>query len=344
MVDFCGWEMPLQYKGIIQEHHAVRNKVGIFDVSHMGRLLLEGNDAERFLDYVSTNHIAGRENLSATYTVLCNASGGSVDDVIVYKRDSNHFFVIVNACNRQKDRDHLLNESSRFDVKITDRYQEDGILALQGPQAIPLIAELIPAATQLKKMRFMPIMMEGQEVILSRTGYTGSEGVEIYGSNGMIVELWAQLISRGQAYGIEPVGLGARDTLRLEMGYALYGHELSDTIAPTESVSAWTVKDDKSDFLGKQAFEDLEKSPDKRTAHGIVLLDKGIAREGYDVIKDGMTIGKVTSGTLSPTLNKAIALILVRGSLNVGNVVEVMIRNNPVKAQVINLPFYKEQR
>lgn len=339
MVDFCGWEMPIQYKGIIPEHRSVRERVGIFDVSHMGRVLVEGDDAERFLDYLSTNKISGKPPFSATYTVWCHSSGGSVDDVIVYKIDAKRFFVIVNAANRQKDLDHMLKEGRAFKVNIHDRFKEDGILSIQGPKARTLTEQFFPDSRDLKHMQFELANYNGKPCVVSATGYTGESGVEIYAGNDVIVELWDRYLKDGQPFGIEPIGLGARDTLRLEMGYALYGHELSDSIAPTESVSAWTVKMGKDGFVGKDALDLLDKGKLKRSSHGIALIDKGIAREGYEVYSKGELIGKVTSGTHSPTLNKAIAIVLVKGALEDGEEVDVKIRDNLCRASIVQLPF-----
>ncbi len=339
IVDFCGWEMPVQYQGIIPEHFAVRQRVGLFDVSHMGRILVEGPDAERFLDYISTNVIAGKSDNSATYTVWSHPDGGCVDDAIIYRQSKTHFFVIVNAGNRQKDLEHLQKQSLGFDVKVRDRYAEDGILALQGPQAIALISRIFPEAELLKNMHFFTAPYNGHEIIISRTGYTGAGGVEIYAPHDAIVELWDRLLHLGQPYEIQPVGLGARDTLRLEMGYALYGHEINESISANESVSAWTVKWDKPDFIGKTAMQPLEKSVDKRSEYGIVLIEPGIARAGYEVLKNGSQIGVVTSGTQSPTLQQAIAIVLVRGTLQFGELVDVQIRQRRCKAKVVKLPF-----
>lgn len=329
MVDFNGWEMPVHYKGIIAEHHAVRNTVGMFDVSHMGRIAIEGEDAEAFLEHLSTNKIAGKLPLTATYTVWPNAQGGTVDDVIVYRKDDKHFFVIVNAGNRKKDLEHLLFNRKQYRVNIVDKFKEEGILAIQGPLALETFAKIIPEVKDLKPMHFLV----HDDLILSGTGYTGSGGLEVYGPHARIVELWDKLISLG----VEPIGLGARDTLRLEMGYALYGHELSDTISPKESVSAWTVR--KKDYLGREWVE----KKNARHAYGIILADKGIAREGYPVLKGDKQIGVVTSGTLSPTLNKAIAIVLVDENCNLGDSVDVKIRQNLVKAHIVELPFLKKE-
>lgn len=338
MVDFCGWQMPMQYKGVIQEHHAVRFHIGIFDVSHMGRIYVEGLVAEALLDYLSTNTIIGKKDGTATYTVWCREDGTVVDDLIVYRINKTKFFLVVNAGNREKDLIHLLHYSASRDVIINDRYEEDGILAIQGPKALDLIYEIFPESRNLKLMHFISVPFQGQEIILSRTGYTGENGVEIYAANELIVQLWNLLLDKGKDYKIEPIGLAARDTLRLEMGYALYGHELSDRMMPNESVSAWTIKWDKPDFLGKSAIE--KHLQNQRYQYGITLKGKGIAREGYPVLHNGSTIGFVTSGTFSPTLNQAIAIVLVEKKLNEGDSVEVQIRQNLCPAQVVNLPFY----
>ncbi len=338
MVDFCGWDMPIQYTCIVQEHLTVRQKVGVFDVSHMGRIDIQGPEAEKFLDYLSTNKIAGKSDLTAIYTVWCAKTGGCIDDVIIYKRDGEHFFVIVNACNREKDLAHLQAESHGFKVEITPQFF-DGILAIQGPKAAPLIKGLFPISEAIKPMHFMVLPYLSQEVILSATGYTGAGGFEIYGPSEAIVQLWDRLLKEGANFGVQPIGLGARDTLRLEKGFALYGRELAHDIFASESVSSWTIKWDKSKFLGKEALQNLEKTSKKRGEYGMMLMEPGVAREGYPVFKEDQIIGSVTSGTFSPSLNKAIAIILVKEELTIGAMVEVQIRKNLVKAQIVALPF-----
>lgn len=334
IVNFAGWEMPIQYKGIIPEHHAVRKAAGLFDVSHMGRIKVKGTEAERFLDFLSTNLIAGKPEGSATYTAWCHENGGTVDDVIVYKKNTQDYFIIVNAGNREKDLNHLKKHAVNFKVAITHEFDEGGILALQGPNAIPIIAQLFPETVQLKPMHFMTDTFEDREIILATTGYTGAGGLEIYANNPTIVRLWTILLEIGKPYGLEPIGLGARDTLRLEMGYALYGHELSDTISPNESVSRWTIKSNKHHFLGEDA---LAKST--RNQYGLVLQDPGIAREGYQVFRDNKPIGVITSGTFSPTLQKAIAILMSDIPLNIGDLVAIQIRQKQCFAKVVELPF-----
>lgn len=342
MVDFGGWSMPVQYKGILQEHQAVRSHVGLFDVSHMGRIAVEGLGAEALLDYLSTNTIYGKKNGTATYTVWCDEAGHAIDDLIVYKESPTKFFVVANASNREKDLDHLLRYSVPRDVIINEKYDEEGILALQGPNALPLIQSLFPEAKDLQPMHFIAVEREGVSIIISHTGYTGEKGVEIFAPNKTIVALWRKLLEAGKPFGIEPVGLGARDTLRLEMGYALYGHELSEAIAPVESVSHWTLKEGKGDFVGKKALEQLIASGKKRSQYGVILEGKGIPREGYPVMQKGKQIGTITSGTFSPSLQKGIGIVFVEKNLKDGDSVEIAIRQSGHPAKVTNLPFYKK--
>ncbi len=344
IVPFAGWEMPVQYQGVLAEHQAVRQAVGLFDVSHMGRIKVQGNDAERLLDFLSTNRITGKPPGSATYTVWCHAHGGSVDDVIVYKVSGSQFFVIANASNRDKDLAHLAAQAhlQGLDVEIQEVFSQAGILALQGPAALPLMASLMPEVATLKPMHFLSLLQGEEELFVSRTGYTGAGGVELYGSAPCIEKWWDLLMEEGQAYGIQPIGLGARDTLRLEMGFALYGHELSETIAPNESVSAWTIKWDKPDFLGKTALVEREQSSRKRWAYGVRLSDRQIARQGYAVLQESVPIGEVTSGSFSPTLGASIALILVNKPLQKEDQVSIQIRQTLCPAYVVGLPFVRK--
>jgi aminomethyltransferase len=340
MVDFSGWKMPLYYQGIIPEHHTVRQQVGLFDISHMGRISIVGNDAERFLDYLSTNHIADKSEGVATYTVWCHENGTCVDDVLIYKLSTNAFFAVVNAANRKKDFAHLLSHAHSFDVRIEERLNE-GILALQGPEANQIMTTYFPLAAELKHMHFAIGNLDGEKVIYSRTGYTGTDGFEIYACNSIIIKLWDLFLQEGGAVSVKPIGLGARDTLRLEMGYALYGHELSEEILANESMAAWTIKWDKQDFIGKEALKTLEQSSKKRTEVGLLLLDKGIGREGYPVVKEKKVIGKLTSGGFSPTLNQGVAIAIVEERLQPDEIVEINIRDHSVRAQVVKVPFIR---
>jgi aminomethyltransferase len=335
IVEFAGWEMPILYSGVIEEHKAVREKIGIFDVSHMGRISVSGPEAEKFLDFLSTNKVTGKSDGSAVYSVWCHENGGSVDDVIVYRESMTQFFVVVNAGNRNKDLQHMLHYAKNFNVAVQDLFNEGAIIAIQGKFALDLQKILFPETVALKFMHFQRVNFEGESIIISRTGYTGSPGFEIYCSNHVVNKLWDQAMSHGAQYGIAPIGLGARDTLRLEMGYALYGHELTDEILPIESVSAWTVKLDKGPFIGSEAL----KRGSPRHEIALQLTGPGVPREGYPVLLNGKTIGTITSGTMSPSLSKGIAIALVEINLSKGQTVDVQIRKNQVPAEVVSLPF-----
>lgn len=341
MSDFAGWEMPLFYKGVVLEHLAVRSAVGLFDVSHLGCIEVRGEDAESYLDQISTNVIVNRPDQFATYTVFSSEGGGCIDDAIIFRYDVQHFLVVINAANRQSSWEHFNRVSKGFRVTLTSLYDKYGILALQGPKAKVVLAEVLGHETPLKTMQFALKTFEGEPLIICRSGYTGSFGYELLIANSHLGALWDALLLKGAKSGIEPAGLAARDTLRLEAGYALYGHELALDIAPTESISEWTVRWKKASFLGKEALIRLEGNPKKRSQHAVMLLDKGVPRSGYRVLKDGQTIGTVTSGSYSPCLNRGIAIIMVDQNLALGEKVDVAVRGNPLRAEVVKLPFYK---
>lgn len=330
MVPFGGWEMPLQYRGIIEEHMTVRNRVGIFDVSHMGRIDIAGKDAEQLVDFLSTNSIMDKKEGSAIYTVWCSPSGGCIDDLIVFKHSHERFSVIANASNREKDLAHLKDYTRSYDITVEERYDE-GILAVQGPQAKDILKTLLPEHATLKPMRVVSALWKGSPLLISGTGYTGSGGFELYGTMEVIVDLWERICGLGAS----PIGLGARNTLRMEKGFALYGNELSESIPVTETVSAWTVKTERRDFLGKEALLNHKTG---RCAYGI-RLEQGIPREGYPIFLNNQQIGHVTSGTMSPSLQKGIAIILVETNLHPGENVEVEIRSQRHRAKVVNFPF-----
>lgn len=339
MVDFAGWQMPLQYKGVIKEHMAVREHVGLFDVSHMGVIEVVGKEASHLLDYLSTTQILLSHKHRAIYTVWSMHEHGTVDDLIIYPEDETHYFVVVNASNRQKSLSHLKEHAKTFDVEIRERFEDLGILALQGPKSLELISPLFLEAKSLEKMHFVPLNYHGEKIILSRTGYTGELGFEIYAPNSLIVELFDWFLNEGTPFGLELVGLGARDTLRLEMGYSLYGHELTESIMPNESLSAWTINWNKQDFIGKEAMLKREASGISRREYSIVIQGKGIPREGFKVFQKNNEIGFITSGNYSPCLEKGIAILLTQEKLHIGDFVDVKIRDHFVQAEVIKLPF-----
>jgi glycine cleavage system T protein (aminomethyltransferase) len=340
MVDFAGWEMPLHYsEGSLEERNIVRERVGLFDVSHMGRIVIEGPQAEECLDAISANRIADRPVGSVTYTVWCHKHGGTVDDLLVYRTGQESFFVVANAANRQKDLHHLLAHAKGYDLHISDRFQGEGILAVQGPRAWDLATHLFPRLQPMKPMHVVEI----DEILLASSGYTGERGFELMASSATICDLWDQMVEQGERLGVAPVGLAARDLLRLEMGYALYGHELSDEIAPTESVSAWTVRLDKSTFIGREALLELEESGKKRSQVGLRLLEPGVARADYPLYSGDQEIGVITSGNYCPALQASIAIAMVTSPLSCGEEVSVKIRNHYARALVVPFPFITKE-
>lgn len=315
MVPFGGFEMPLSYEGVVAEHQAVRKGCGLFDVSHMGLVEVKGRDAEPFLEFVTTGHIKGRKVGSAIYTVMCNEKGGSVDDLMVYKLGQSHFWLVVNASNRHKDLKHLQFYASNYSVEVQPLFDQWVILALQGPKSGEILRYDIPKE---HTGHFVG------DLFIAATGYTGEKGFELYVPKRKGLEVFNALLNSGS----KPCGLGARDTLRLEMGYALYGHELNDERSPLESVAAWAVKMDK-DFLGRRAI----KGPIQRAV--ALIVEEGIAREGDRLFQNNVDVGMVTSGNFSPTLKVGIALGLVHGA----GPFEVLIRGKRVKVREVDLPF-----
>lgn len=341
IVPFSGWDMPLYYQGTVAEHMAVRNRAGLFDVSHMGRIDIEGEEATAMVEFLCTNRLVERSDRTTTYAVMCHPSGGAIDDTLVYRISATHYFIVANAANRDKDLQHLINQSRFFGCIVTPMFDEIGILALQGPQAVDIIEEVFQQQISLHAMQFTSLLFKQAHILIAHTGYTGSSGYEFFVSLDHIGDFWDTLLQAKCAPDLLPCGLAARDTLRLEAGYALYGHELSDDIAPTESVSAWAVNWKKRDFIGKDALVNLENSPNKRSQHGIRLLEAGVARAECPVWKGHRQLGVVTSGTFSPCLNCGIALVMVTETLAIGEVIEVEIRGRKIKAEVVKVPFIR---
>lgn len=325
---FAGFEMPLQYKGVLQEYNAVRHHVGLFDVSHMGRIDISGKDTLKFLDFLSTNTILNKPVDHAVYTVLCNEEGFSLDDVLIYLLNETSAFIVANASNREKDLEHIRNVALGYEVEVKDRFNDTGILALQGPKSGEILHSLFPKVPPLNPLQVYP----QKNLILSRTGYTGEEGYEFFGSHEEIKDLWEKFLNLGA----QPCGLAVRDVLRLEMGYALYGHELSEKISPLESVASWTVKLNEHDFLGKKGLSSFEH---KQFPVGLIGKEGAIAREGAPIYLSQKEIGKVTSGTFSPTLQKPIALGLIDQKLPLHSEVFVEIRKSLHPFEVVKWPF-----
>lgn len=340
MVEFAGWEMPVQYEGVRQEHLAVRKSAGLFDVSHMGEIEVRGPDAIDFGQWVSTNDVKKVSDFQAQYTLLCNKNGGVVDDVIIYKFSDQHFLFCVNASNSEKDFAWLKKEEDKFDVEVSDKSLEYSQLAIQGPDSKTILSKAIQQnLDNIKKFRFEIINWNGFEMIIARTGYTGEEGFEIFLPWDGASLLWKSLIESGKEYEIMPCGLAARDTLRIEMGYSLYGHEIDEDINPLEAGLKRYIKLDGDDFIGRS---ELKKSLEQGLSNKLVgfeLVERGIPREGYSMFKDGSSVGTVTSGTLSPSLEKSIGLGYLNSKVN-DDTIQIQIRDNLREAKIVNIPFY----
>ena len=341
LVDFAGWEMPVQYRSILEEHKAVRRAAGLFDVSHMGEVDVRGPDALRFLDRLVTNDVSKAFPGRVLYSPMCYANGGVVDDLLVYQRAPQDYFLCVNASNVAKDLAWMKEQAAGFDVTITDRSDDYGLLAIQGPRAAEIVQSLTGAKLGVVKYyHFTEGTVAGVHCLISRTGYTGEDGFELYHAAGDSVALAEALLNAGAAQGLELAGLGARDSLRLEAGYPLYGHELSTEISPIAAGLGWTVKFDKaSDFNGREA---LLAEKQGGAAPKVVFFktgDRRIVRADAPVLdENGAAVGRVLSGTLSPTLNEAIGSALVPRSL-AGTPLFVDIRGTRLGLQVVKPPF-----
>jgi aminomethyltransferase len=340
MVEFAGWDMPVQYEGILAEHAAVRTRVGLFDVSHMGEVVFRGPKALAALNRVFTNDLSKIADGQAQYGCLCRDDGGIVDDVVVYRRAADDLLVCVNASNRKKDFDWLAAHAGGADVKNeSDAWAQ---LALQGPKAADLLQRLTKVnLSQLRSYRFGQGEVAGVACLVARTGYTGEDGFELFCRSEEGPRLWDALFAAGKPEGIAPCGLGARDSLRLEMAYRLYGSDMDDGTTPLEAGLGWVVKLDKGDFVGRDALVRQKEQGLTKKLVGFQLVEPGIARHGYPVLQDGRKIGEVTSGTKSPSLGTSIGLAYVPPALAAeGSSFAVEIRGKPVAAQAVKTPFY----
>jgi aminomethyltransferase len=339
LVDFAGYEMPVQYEGIKAEHEAVRNHAGLFDVSHMGEAFFRGTDAEAAVQRLVTRDVGRLDVGQAGYSAVCYEDGGTVDDVIVYRREDD-FLIVVNASNREKDLEHFQTNTEDLDVELTDESDDWALLALQGPEAEKLLQDFTDAdLSSLKPFRFVEAEVEGVRAIISRTGYTGEDGFEIYLSPDGAPSVWRRLIDKG----VTPAGLGARDTLRREAGMCLYGNELDAETTPLEAGISFAVHLEKEQrFIGQRALLLEDTQGLRKKLVGFEMEGRGIARHGYHVTSGAEIVGEVTSGTKSPTLDRAIGLALV--DPGVDDWFEIVIRDNPVPAKAVPLPFYKRDR
>lgn len=341
IVDFAGWDMPVQYTSIVEEHQTVRTAAGLFDISHMGRLSFGGPDALDLIQLVFTNNAATMKDMQVRYGLVCNEKGGIRDDILVYRWPYG-WAMVVNASNREKIVGWLNEHKGKRNVEMTDQTLSTAMIAVQGPKAIELCKNLVDADPSTLAYYFAtPTRFRGQPAVLSRTGYTGEDGVEVMVGAKQGVELWEELLRRGA----KPCGLGARDTLRLEAAMPLYGHELSEEIDPFQAGLAWAVKLDKGDFLGREALLRRQKDGALRQRVGLELDGKRIPREGCKVLAEGKEVGVVSSGTFGPTLQKAIAMAYVDPArMQPGTPLSVDIRGKAEPARTVKLPFYKREK
>jgi len=346
--------MPVWYEGVIPEHNAVRNAVGVFDTSHMGRVRAEGPDAERFLNHVVTNNVSTLEPMNGIYTVMCNPRGGIVDDLIVYKLADGRFFIVYNASNREKDFAWLEGHSEGFDVGLRDVSDEIAMIAVQGPRAEETLQKICSEpVSEIGRFQLARVRLSGFDAMMARTGYTGEDGFEFFlldtplESPERALKVWDDLLEAGEEFGIKPCGLGARDSLRLEAGLCLYGNDIDDDTSPLEARLRWVIKFKKPiDFIGKEALMRERKGGVKRSRVGIVMEERGLPRHGYEVWDGDERIGVVTSGGLSPTLGVGIAMGYVpRDYRKAGNPVRIKIRRRLAKGKIVKFhPFYDESK
>jgi len=348
LVEFGGWEMPVQYSGILEEHRAVRERAGLFDVSHMGEFRVEGAGALAFLQSLVPNDVSRLVDNQALYSQICRPDGGTLDDLLIYRRGEGRYMVVVNAGTMPKDwRWFSQHAAGHDDLTLANISDETALLALQGPLATHILQPLTDTPlSEIAYYHFRPGVVAGIECLISRTGYTGEDGFELYCAPASAVTLWNMLLEAGKSSGLLPAGLGARDTLRLEAGYCLYDHELTEEITPLEAGLGWSVKLNKdADFIGKQALVEEKANGLRRKLVGIELRERGVPRAGYAISKDGEHIGAVTSGTMCPTLGRAAAMGYVPpASAQIGTEISVDIRGKLMPAVIVPLPFYKRAK
>ncbi|EWG10673.1 glycine cleavage system aminomethyltransferase GcvT [Cytobacillus firmus] len=346
-IDFGGWDLPVQFSSIKEEHEAVRTKAGLFDVSHMGEIEVKGTDSLKYLQKMMTNDISKLKNSGAQYTAMCYENGGTVDDLLVYKIEDDHYLLVVNASNIEKDY-KWLQDHAEGNVELKNLSEDMAQLAIQGPLAEKVLQKL--AGTNLSDIGFFKFQQDvdlnGKKALVSRTGYTGEDGFEVYCDAKDAAALWNEILEAGKEEGVLPCGLGARDTLRFEANLALYGQELSPDITPLEAGIGFAVKVNKeADFIGKEVLKNQKENGVPRKLAGIEMIDRGIPRHGYPVYKGVELIGEVTTGTQSPTLKKNIGLVLIKKEhAELGTELEVEIRGKRLKAKIAATPFYKREK
>ena len=345
IIDFGGWGLPVEYSGIIPEHEAVRTKAGIFDVSHMGEITVQGEDSEKYLQMLLTNDISLLNNNQIAYTTMCYPHGGVVDDLLVYKYTNTDYLLVVNASNTEKDY-RWMKENIFGDTEVLNVSENYAQVALQGPLSQTILQKL--TKKDLNEIEFYyfcdNVNIGNIGALVSRTGYTGEDGFELYFAYDKAEEMWKLILETGKEEGLIPAGLGARDTLRFEAALPLYGHELDENITPLEAGLGFCVKLNKENFIGKEALANQKSEGLNRKIIGFEMIDRGIPRNNYEVYAEGRKIGYVTTGSFSPTLKKNIGLALIDSAYSKeGTEIEVLIRNKNLKAKVIKKPFYSKK-
>ncbi len=342
LVEFAGYEMPIQYSGIIEEHKQVRTSVGVFDVSHMGEFLISGEKAEDFLNFVTINDVSGMAVGQAQYNAMCYDDGGIIDDLLIYKFD-DHYLMVVNAANLEKDW-NWLQDHATDGVSLENVSDSITLLAVQGPNSRKLMQKLTDAnLIKVKFYHFIEGKIDDLPATIARTGYTGELGFELYVENRYAKQVWSAVFDAGKEFDVMPVGLGARDTLRLEAGYCLYGNDIDKTTNPLEAGLGWITKLNKGEFIGRKAIQEAKNLGLTRRLVGFELLERGIPRHGYTITKNDEEIGEVTSGTQSPMLGKGIGMGYVKYAYrNPGEEIAIKVRNKEIPAKVVKPPFYKK--
>ncbi len=344
MVPFAGYHMPVQYEGVTTEHQTVRESVGVFDVSHMGEFLVSGENALALLQKITSNDVSKLEIGDAQYSCFPNEDNGIVDDLICYRIKENEYLLVVNTSNIEKDWNWISKFNETFEAELKNISEEYSLLAIQGPKAIVAMQSL--SSINLSEIPFYTFKIGDfagiENVIISATGYTGSGGFEIYCKNEEVIQIWDKVFEAGADYGIKPIGLAARDTLRLEMGYCLYGNDIDDATSPIQAGLGWITKFTK-DFVNAEALAKEKIDKPERCLVAFELNERGIPRNGYDIINgDGISIGNVTSGTMSPSLQKGIGMGYVpRMYAKVGTQIQIQVRKKAIPATIVKLPFYK---
>lgn len=344
LIEFGGFEMPVQYTSIIEEHKCVRNTVGVFDVSHMGEFFIKGPDALALVQKVTTNDASKLTSGKAQYSAMCYPDGGIVDDLLVY-RDDKHFMLVVNASNIKKDFEWIQSNIGSLNVEVIDASDETALLAVQGPKSLETLQKLTKVIlSEIPYYSFVHGQIAEIDCVISRTGYTGEIGFELYfkATSGNAEKMWNAIFEAGKTFGIKPIGLGARDTLRLEMGFCLYGNDIDQTTNPLEAGLGWITKFDKGDFIAKDVLLKVKQEGVKRKLVGLSLLEKAIPRHGYEIRSNGNSVGTVTSGMMSPILEKGVGMGYISTHYAaVGTTVDIGIREKSVKAEIVKVPFIK---